>query len=65
MIIHNQTTHVDGKEINCDSHLTGIPVHITRTNNILSILSLNTENTIPLCLTTKYFTMLLCIIVKQ
>lgn len=34
MIIHNQTTHVDGKEINCDSHLTGIPVHITRTNNI-------------------------------
>lgn len=34
MIIHNQTTHVDGKEVNCDSHLHGIPIHITRTNNI-------------------------------
>ena len=34
MIIHNQTTHVDGKEINCDSHLTGTPIHIIRTNNI-------------------------------
>lgn len=34
MIIHNHTTDVDGKEVNCDTHLSGIPIHITKTDNI-------------------------------
>lgn len=34
MIIHNHTTLVNGKSVDCDSHLTGTPIHLTRTNNI-------------------------------
>jgi len=34
MIIHNHTTHVDGKHIFSDTKLSGLPIHISKTDNI-------------------------------